>query len=136
MMTSPALSFASFGSEESLATLMQDGQDEYKVMETVCDQNWRSASCAWARSRVQDLTDRITSHPHFPQNYRPTPLRQCLYASMVACSILGGPNPADQGLEPWSSFSGQELEAPVESFRKEASEAGDGPFGRRNKRGG
>lgn len=114
---------------ERLESLLVNGRVEFKLMQEICDQNPKSEHCAWSQWRIHEIEQKITEHPAFPRNYHPTPLKRCLYASMVACSLLGGPDPAEQGLSPLSALSGQELSGPLEHYRKNASESGGGHNG-------
>lgn len=118
---------------ESLDALVRLGRAEFKFTEEVCDRNPNSTICAWAKWRLQDIEHEILSNPVFPRNYQPGPIRKCLYAGMLACSLLGGPDPADQGLTPWSSLSGQELADPLELYKKQSAESGSDPHPGRRK---
>lgn len=118
--------------KENLESLIKLGRAEFKFTHEVCDRHPQSTTCAWAKWRLQDIEHEILSNPVFPRNYQPSPLRKCLYAGMVACSLLGGPDPSDQGLNPWSSLSGQELSDPLDLYKRESSESGFDPKPRRS----
>ena len=107
-----------------LDELLIHGRAEFHHMEEVCGHDESSLACEQAKWRVHIAENAVTNHHAFPPHYRPSLIRQCLYAGVVACSILGGPDPAEQGITPWSVLSGQELTEPVEHFRKWASESG------------
>lgn len=118
---------------ERLGFLLKVGRIEFQLMRDSCGQNPESKHCTWARWRVYEIEQEILSDSTFPKNFRPSPMKQCWYAGVVACSLLGGPDPGEQGLTPWSSLSGQELSEPVELYRKQAAEAGAGRSGKGEK---
>lgn len=118
--------------KENLEALIKLGRAEFNFTQEVCDRNSQSTTCAWAQWRLQDIENEILSNPVFPKNYQPSPFKKCLYVSMVACSLLGGPDPEEQGLAPWSSLSGQELDYPIDLYRKQAAESGANPKPGRN----
>lgn len=96
-----------------------------RFISSACPPGSSAASCLVAQAKRKALENKLTNDPLVRQGtISIASVKNCLYSAMVACSLLGGPDPDSQGLSPLSSLSGQELTMPLEHFQKDPSESG------------
>lgn len=110
------------------AKVLKRAMTEIRLMRDFCAKDKKSSSCKQARINAEFIGVRIELEPSIPEVTRAN-FKQCLYGAVVACSLLGGPDPESQGLSPLSSLSGQELTYPEYHFLRPTAEYGDGPKG-------
>lgn len=109
--------FAQAGDKPSAAkflkfrSMIAKTRSEYKFLKPACDRDINSKECRDSRRRFQRLERELLADPYAKYieqtSARGLTLKECLYAAMVTCSLLGGPSPEKQGLNATSSLAGR-----------------------------
>ena len=103
-----------------IAPLLREARSQYRFLS-------KALSCELARKRMRKAQEKLEKDDLVRGGLiSPASIKDCIYAAMVVCSLLGGPDPAEQGVNPLSSLAGKELTMPLTHFRKNGSENGAG----------